>query len=179
MYKKSIQLFLFSTLCCSASVWAAGALKQGLWEMTMKSDAMKAMPKMSPEQMEQMRKMGVNIPLMQDGGMVMKVCVTKEMAERDQPPQNEQMGAECKSRNFQRSGSNYSVDIVCDGPHMKGEGKGQGTFSGNERFNSTYDFKGTSGGKPTAMHQETSGKWLAADCGDVKPASDYMRKPMQ
>ncbi|MGZ3157755.1 MAG: DUF3617 domain-containing protein [Burkholderiaceae bacterium] len=179
MYKKSIQLFLFSTICCSAAVWAAESLKPGLWEMTMKSDAMKAMPKMTPEQMEQMRKMGVNLPQMQDGGMVMKVCITKEMAERDPASQTHQVGSECKSKNFQRSGSNYSVDIVCDGAHMKGEGKGQGTFSGNERFTSTYDFKGTSGGRPVTQHQETSGKWMGADCGDVKPVGNYMKKNMQ
>ncbi|HEY8102551.1 MAG TPA: DUF3617 domain-containing protein [Burkholderiaceae bacterium] len=180
MNKKTIQLFLFFTLCCSASVWAAGTLKPGLWEMTMKSDAVKSMPKMTPEQIEQMRKMGVNMPLMQDGGMVMKVCISKEMAERDQPPpQAHQNNSGCKSKNFQRTGSNYSVDIVCDGPHMKGDGKAQGTFSGNEHFNSTYDFKGTSGGRPVAQHQETSGKWLGADCGDIKPVDSYMRKNMQ
>ncbi|MGZ3237382.1 MAG: DUF3617 domain-containing protein [Burkholderiaceae bacterium] len=179
MNKKIIQLFLFSIIYCSASVWAAGTLKPGLWEMTMKSDAMKSMPKMTPEQIEQMRKMGANMPLMQDGGMVMKMCVTKEMAERDQPPQTHQVGSECKSKNSQRTGSNYSVDIVCDGPHLKGEGKAQGTFSGNDHFNSTYDFKGTSGGRPVAQHQETSAKWLGADCGDVKPVDSYMRKNMQ
>ncbi len=179
MNKKSISVFLFSAIGFSVTGWAAETLKPGLWEMTMKSDAMKAMPKMTPEQIEQMRKMGVNMPLMQDGGMVMKMCVTKEMAERQQPPQTHQVGSECKSKNFQRTGSNYSVDIVCDGPNMKGEGKGSGTFAGNDRFSSIYDFKGTSHGKPVAQHQETSGKWLGADCGDVKPVGNTMRKNMQ
>jgi hypothetical protein len=62
---------------------------------------------------------------------------------------------------------------------MKGKGKGQGTFSGGERFTSTYDFKGTSGGRPVAQHQETSGKWLGADCGNVRPVGNYLRKNMQ
>jgi hypothetical protein len=180
MYKKSISIFLLSTICCSASVWAAGTLKPGLWEMTMKSDAMKDMPKMTPQQMEQMRKMGANIPLMQDGGMVMKMCVSKEMAERDQaPPQTSQNSSECKSKNFQKTGSNYSVDIVCNGSHLKGEGKAHGTFSGGESFHSVYDFKGTSGARPVTQHQETSGKWLGADCGNVKPVSEYMHKGQQ
>jgi hypothetical protein len=179
MYKKTISVFLFSAITCSTAVWADSTLKPGLWEMTVKSDAMKSMPKMSAEQMEQMRKLGVNMPLMQDGGMVMKVCVSKEMAEQNQLPQTNQVGSECKSKNFQKTGSNYSVDIVCDGSHMKGEGKGQGTFAGNDRFNSTYDFKGTTDGRPVAQHQETSGKWTAADCGDIKPVGNYLRKNMQ
>jgi hypothetical protein len=179
MYKKTMAVLLLSTMCYSTTVWADSTLKPGLWEMTVKSDAMKSMPKMSAEQIEQMRKLGVNMPLMQDGGMVMKVCVSKEMAEQNQMPQTNQVGSECKSKNFHRTGSNYSVDVVCDGPHMKGEGKGQGTFSGNERFNSIYDFKGTTDGSPVAQHQETSGKWLTVDCGDVKPAGNYLRKNMQ
>lgn len=179
MNNKYISFFLFSALCCSASAWAVDTLKPGLWEMTVKSDAMKALPKMTPEQMEQMRKRGVNMPLMQDGGMLMKICVTKEMAERKLPPQAGQAGSECKSKNFQRTGSTYSIDIVCDGPNMKGEGKGQGTFAGNDHFKSTYDFKGTAHGKPVAQHQETSGKWVGAVCGDVKPVGNAARKNMQ
>jgi hypothetical protein len=180
MYKKSISLFLCSAIYCSPAAWAAGPMKPGLWEMTMKSDATAAMPKMSPQQLEQMRKMGVYPPQMQNGAMVVKVCFTKEMAERDQfPPRTQQHGSECRSKNFQRSATNYSVDIVCDGPHIKGEGKGIGTFTGNEYFTSTYDFKGTARGKPVAQHQESSGKWLGADCGDIKPVGSYLPKNMQ
>ena len=54
---------------------AAGKMKAGLWEMSIKSDAMKAMPKMSAAQMEQMKKMGVNMPIMEDGVMKTKVCI--------------------------------------------------------------------------------------------------------
>jgi hypothetical protein len=178
MYKKSMPLFLLSAICCSTG-WAAGPMKPGLWEMTMKSDTVKSMPKISPQQMEQMRRMGINMPQMQDGAMTMKMCITREMAERDQAPPQGRNDSECQSRNFQRSGSNYSVDIVCDGPHMKGEGKGHGTFSGNESFTSVYDFKGTAGGRPVTQHHETTGKWLGADCGDVKPMGNFMDRKMQ
>jgi hypothetical protein len=109
----------------------------------------------------------------------MDMCITKEMAARDKvPPLGRQNDSECQSRNFQQTGNNYSVDIVCDGPHMKGEGKGHGTFSGNESFTSTYDFKGTAGGHPVTQHHETTGKWLSADCGDVKPMGNFMGKKM-
>lgn len=175
MYKKPMSILLFLALGSSSAAWAAGAMKAGLWEMTTKSDAMKSMPKMSPQQLEQMRKMGMNMPQMQDGAMVSKICISKAMAEREQPvPHPQEKEAQCQSKNFQRSGSSYSVDIICDGPRLKGEGKAQGTYSGNDRYTSTYDFKGMSGDKPISHHQESTGKWLGADCGDVKPMDELM-----
>jgi len=158
-------------ICCAASapaVWAAGKMKPGLWEMSMKSDAFKNMPKMSAEQMAQMRKMGVNVPHMQDGAVVSKVCVTKEMAEREQPPMARNESG-CQVKNFQQSGNAYSSEIVCDGPEMKGTGKVKGTFAGDTSYTSTYDFKGTAHGQPVSNRHESSGKWLASDCGAVKP----------
>lgn len=160
-------------ICCAAGssgAWAAEKMKPGLWEMSMKSDAFKNMPKMSADQMAQMRKMGVNVPQMQDGAVVSKVCITKEMAERDQAPMGRNESG-CQSKNFQRSGNAYSSDIVCDGPDMKGMGKVKGTFAGDTGFTSTYEFKGTAHGQPVNNRHESSGKWLAADCGAIKPAT--------
>jgi len=157
-------------LCLLASsATAATQMKPGLWEMTMKSDAMKNMPKIPPEQMEQMRKMGMNVPQMEDGGMVTKVCITREMAERNQAPGMERNDMGCQTKNMQQSGNSYSADIVCNGADMKGEGKATGSFAGDQRFTSAYEFKGTMHGKPVSQKQESSGKWLAADCGSVQP----------
>lgn len=161
-------------ICCAAAVpaaWAAGQMKPGLWEMSMKSDAFKAMPKMSPQQMEHMRKMGVAVPQMQAGALVSKVCVTKEMAAREQlPMERNEVG--CHSKNFQRSGNAYSGEVICDGEAMKGTGKVRGTFSGDTGFASINDFKGSVHGQPVSQRSETSGKWLSADCGSVKPATE-------
>lgn len=168
---KKIAKLLFITIgcVCSVTAFAAGHMKPGLWQITSKSDMMKNMPKMPPEQLEKMRQMGINIPTMQDGAMTTKMCVTKEMAERDQPPHGAQERIGCKPANVQYAGNSYSSDIVCDGPMMKGEGKVKGTFSDGVSYNSTYDFKGTSHGRPVDQHMESSGKWMGADCGDVKP----------
>jgi hypothetical protein len=160
----------------AGQAFADDRIKPGLWEMTMKSDMMKSMPKIPPEQMEQMRKLGISLPDMRDGAMVTKVCITKEMAAQDHPPMMDSKDTGCQSKNYQRSGNSYSVDIVCDGRHMKGEGKAKGVFSGSDSFSSTYDFKGTAEGRPVTQHHETSGKWLAADCGDVKPMSAMLPK---
>jgi hypothetical protein len=175
MQKTAIALTMLTLITTAATVWAAGPMKAGLWEMTTKSDAMKSMPKMSPEQMEQMKKMGVNIPQMKEGGMVVKVCISKEMAERDQPPMGHNESG-CESKNFRRQGNGYSMDIVCDNAHMKGTGTVKGTYSSGEGFTSVYDFKGTAQGRPVNSHSESSGKWLGASCGDVKPMGSMMKK---
>jgi hypothetical protein len=176
MQKTALSMLTLSMLCLSATVWAAGAMKPGLWEMTIKSDAMKSMPKIPPEQMQKMREMGINMPQMQDGGMVTTVCISKEMAAREQPPEMNHKESGCQSKNFQRTGSSYSVDVICDGPHLKGEGKAKGTFSDAERFSTTYDFKGSAQGHPVNQHHESSGKWVGADCGNVKTVEEMMPK---
>ena len=169
MKKAAMSALLVVLMCSSSAVWAAGKMKPGLWEMTVKTDAMKNMPKLSAEQQEQMRKAGVNLPNMQDGGMTMKMCMTKEMTEREQTPGSGQSQLGCESKNAQQSGNSYSVDIVCNSATMKGEGKMKGVFNGSESYSSTYDFKGTVHGRPTTQHHESNGKWLSADCGSVKP----------
>jgi hypothetical protein len=172
----AIPALLLSLLSVSITATAAGQLKPGLWEMTVKSDAVKSMPNIPPAQLEQMRKMGIDVPQMKDGAMLTKVCISKKMAERDEPPVTAQNQAGCQPKNYQRSGNGYSVDVVCDGPMMKGEGKARGTFAGGEKFTSTYDFNGSMHGQPVSQHQESSGKWLGADCGSVKPLDELLPK---
>jgi hypothetical protein len=175
MRKTTSSILMLCLLSASAAVSAAGQMKPGLWEMTMKPDAMKNMPKIPSEQMEQMRKMGITMPQMQDGGIAQKVCITKEMAERDGTPQMHMAETGCQSKNFASTGNTYSGNIICNGPTLKGEGKVKGTFSGNERFSSTYEFKGTAEGQPVNQRSENSGKWLSADCGDVKPVGEAVQ----
>lgn len=176
MHRIAMSVLMFGTLCFSSMAWAAGQIKPGLWEMTMKSDAMKNMPKIPPEQLKKMREMGITMPHMQEGGMVTKVCISRQMAEREQPPEMNQNQSGCQTKNYQRASSSYSMDIICDGPNMKGEGKVKGTYSGSENFSSTYNFKGLAHGRPVDQHHESSGKWLSADCGDLKPMDNASPK---
>ena len=57
MRKTVLLIAMFSMYTCVTAASAADRMKPGLWSMTIKSDAMKNMPKMSPDQMEAMRKM--------------------------------------------------------------------------------------------------------------------------
>jgi len=170
---------LVPVLCAAllaAGAAHAGQMKPGLWEMTMKSDAMKNLPKIPPEQMEQMRKMGIAVPQMSDQGMVTRVCISKAMAERDQTPEMAKPQHGCETKNLTRSGNSYAVDIVCNSPQLKGQGTAKGSFSGNESFSSTYEFKGTANGQPVSERHESKGRWLGADCGNLPPVDAMMKK---
>ncbi len=175
-------LFPISLLALAAvgsHAWAAGQMKPGLWEMTMKSDELKAMPpipELPPEQLKQMRDMGIEMPVMRGGGMVSKVCITKEMAARDEPATADVKEMGCETKNYKTSGGQYSFDLVCNSPEMKGQGKVSGVFAGNESFSSRYQFKGTAHGEKVDQKHETTGKWISADCGTVKPVSAPTKK---
>ena len=147
----------------------ASPMNPGLWELKMESDQMKQMPqpKISPQQAEQMRKMGIKLPEQRDGGMIMKVCYTKKMlAERDIPAtQNDQ---ECKPANMSRSGNSFSGQIICDGPNMKGTGTVQGTMTATS-YQFTSSFDGSMGGQPVKHTTKMTGTFISADCGDIKP----------
>jgi hypothetical protein len=161
----------------SAGLNAAGTTRPGLWEMSMKSDQMRQMPNVPPEQIEQMRRMGVEIPTMREGAMIQRVCITPEMASRNQTPDLGREPGDCKLNSHDRSGNTYRADIVCDGAQLKGNGTIKGTMNGDTGFRSTYDFKGTSRGQPVTQHHETQGKWLSADCGNVRPLGETMGGP--
>jgi len=167
MHKIVLSVLLCSLLATPAITLAASPMNPGLWEMTMQSDEMKNQPQMSPQQAEQMRKMGMNVPEMRNGAMVIKVCYTKEMLSKDELP-GKQDDQECQAKNQKRSGNNFSSDIVCNGKNVKGKGTIKGTYS-STRFQSDYKFVGTNGGQPANTKHTTTGTFLGADCGNVKP----------
>lgn len=164
----AVLMLLTSSLSAPAAM-AGDKLKPGLWEVKLKSDAMKDIPKISPEQLEQMRSMGIHVPQIQPDGIVTQICLTQEMVEKEQMPmaQNE---SGCQAKNYQRNANSYSVDIYCSGTGLKGNGVVRGKIVDSENFSSTYEFKGTAHGQPVTQRHDSTGRWLAAKCGNVKPA---------
>src|SRR3569833_2567198 len=156
MKKTVLSLLMCSLLFRAVGALAAGQMKPGLWEITMKSDAMKNMPKIPPEQLKKMREMGIDMPQMSDGGMVTKVCITKEMAERDQPMEMTQRETGCQTKNSQKTGNSYTTNLVCDGPAMQGAGKIKGTLSGTKHKTTTKKNKKNMHGQPVNEHQESN-----------------------
>ncbi len=150
----------------------------GLWEhsFTMKSQSGQIESAMSqmqeqlaslpPEQRQMMEQMmaaqGVS---MGPSGNTVKVCITEEDAARDEVPQ---MDGDCSQQVVERSGNTVKVTFSCAGdPPTSGEGEvtfiSPKAYTGKAVINTVVD------GKPERMNIEQTGKWLSADCGDIKP----------
>jgi hypothetical protein len=174
----------------AAATFAAGTacaqsqMKPGLWEMshTMRSasgqmeqqmaQAQQQMANMPPEQRkmmeEMMAKRGVKMGGGGPGSMTVKACVTKEMVERNEMPTQDR--GDCK-KTVNRSGNTVKMSFTCTNPPSTGEG--QFTFSSPEAYTMKMVVNTQVQGRPETMNMEGTGKWLGADCGDIKP----MRTP--
>ena len=181
--------FAFATAAAIAALPAAAqSLKPGLWEVTNKmqggsgqmQDAMAGMQKqmasMPPEQRkmieEQMAKSGVKMGSAGPaGGMSVKICMTKEMVEKNEVPAQQ---GDCKTTSQGRSGNTMKMAFACTNPPSSGEG--QVTFSGSEAYTSRMSVSTRVDGKPEKIDMEGSGKWLGSDCGNVKPMGPAAKK---
>jgi len=95
--------------------------------------------------------------------MAMQMCFTKEMVERNDVP----MQDGCKVTQNQRSGKTQKFAFSCSNPPSSGEG--QVTYESPEAYTSHMTVKTTVAGKAETTTMDASGKWLKADCGNVKP----------
>lgn len=167
----------------------AQKVSPGLWEnsMTMKSgggemDGAMArmkdeMARMTPEQRKMMEdmmaKQGVSVGAGGVGGaggagsqaISAKVCITPEMALRDEMPQQD---GNCKQTAKERSGNTLRYKFTCGGDKPS-SGEGEVTFVSDKQHKGKTMINTTINGKPARMEMEHSGKWLAADCGNIAP----------
>lgn len=159
----------------------AQTMKPGLWEINnkMQSDSgemekamanmEKQMAGMPPEQRKQMQdmmaKQGVAMGPGAGGGMSMKVCMTKEMAERNEMPSQQQ--GDCKTTHSPRSGNTMKFAYTCT--QLPSSGEGLITFVSDTAYTMKMASTTTVKGKAEKMNMDASGKWLSADCGNIKP----------
>jgi len=159
----------------TAAAQSAPKIKPGLWEMHVEQekngqktpdasermrDHMKAMPPERRKQFEEMMKQrGVNPAA---GGAV-KICYTQKMLEHN--ALSDQGG--CKTDFSERSASSWKWHSVC--PQLNYEGDGEARFPDSENFVVKSSGVSTSGGTTVKVNSTRTGKWLGADCGDVKP----------
>ena len=177
-----------AALAVAATGAVAQNLKPGLWEVTQKmqmggnpqmdqamAEMQKQMASMPPEQRKAMQDMmaknGVQMGSAGAGGMSMKMCMTKEMAERNEIPANQ---GDCKTTSQQRTGNTMKMAFTCANPPSSGEG--QFTFMGSDAYTMKMNVKSTVRGKPESMTMDGSGKWLGADCGSIKPMAAPAKK---
>jgi hypothetical protein len=174
--------------CCTAVLAAmaclpatAQSLKPGLWEISNKMDnpqvnqamaqMQQQMAQMPPEQRKQMEAMmaqrGMKMGTGAGGVTTVQMCMTTEMLARDDAMVQQQQQGDCKMTSQSRSGNTMKVAYACSNPPSTIDG--EYTYKGAEGYSSKMVVKSTQGGKSDTMTIEGTGKWLSADCGNVKP----------
>jgi hypothetical protein len=179
----AIRLAASSVLSCVMLVAvAAGPLpvppvKPGLWEARMSAlDAdghemprpeQAAMSRLSPEararMAEAMKARGVSMP---DANGATKVCLTKDMFESGGWQQMASQ-AGCTTNISTLSSSNWKWHSSCTA--LKSESDGEAVFSSAESYRTKVTTTSTVMGKTNTSTRIVQGKWLGADCGDIKP----------
>ncbi len=170
-----------------ASLGAQAQQKPGLWEISSKmagggADADKIakaqaqmqaqMAAMSPEQRKMMEgvmakngvQMGAGGP---GGGMTMKVCLTEDMIKRGQMSTGQAAQHGCTSTMSPRVGNTMKMSYTCTQPPSSGEGTF--TFNGPESYTMQMNTRAMRGGTEHQMSMQATGRWLGADCGNIKP----------
>jgi len=162
--------------------WAADILdvKPGLWEqtMTIEMTGMPA-PQVTPEQLAQMPPaLRARMEGMIGGGpqtFTTKVCQTKESLADAQAYARQQNSCTSKLTSMSATKVEYHTDCTgrftgsgdfvverVDPEHTKTTGVLKGVSSTGKKADS---------GQPINQKMTIIGKWLSADCGDVKPFS--------
>ena len=157
----------------------AAAMAPGLWEHSVKFKSQSgemearrahmqaeiaAMPPERRRMVEQMMaKQGVSMGAQ---GMTARSCVTPEQAKRMDPPPMER--GECTQDVVSRSSKSMKLKWACAGKDPS-NGEGEITFTSDKTFTGHAIVNSMRNGKPDRMDMDTTGRWLGADCGDVKP----------
>lgn len=161
---------------------SAQNMKPGLWQINHKMQSSNAqleqamaqmrehMANMSPEQRKAMEAMmakhGVTMPSADpEGTIVMKMCMTKEMAAHNRVPIQHQ--GNCTHTQSPVVGNTMKISFQCTQPPASGEG--QVTFNGDDAYALTMKITSTANGKPETVSMDATGKWLGANCGNIKP----------
>jgi hypothetical protein len=169
------------TLAAAAFAVNASAqnLKPGLWEVTnnMKTGSgemeksmaqmQQQMASMPPEQRKMMEDMMAKQGMKMGApgrAMSVKQCLTKDMVERNDLPAQQ---GDCRTTKQQRSGNVLKFSVACTNPASTSEG--QVTFVSPESYTMKMNVNTTAGGRPETMTMDSSGKFLSADCGSIKP----------
>lgn len=168
---------LTALFCLTLGALAARAqvapLKPGLWQVQIDrevngqkapdmADRLKNMPPERRAQIEAMMKQrGIDA-----SGNTLKVCHTRESLD-SKTFVNPHL--DCKTTYTSRTDTSWKSHTSCPSSHL--ESDGEITFLNSENYTVKTSSTMQSGGQTKLSHTTSTGKWLSADCGDVKPIS--------
>jgi hypothetical protein len=165
-------------LACGPGLAQPARMQPGLWEqqVTMKSASgqMEAQMAQMQQQLASMpseqRKMVEDMMARQGAGMggkpnTVRLCISPEQAERSEVAQHD---GNCRQEVLQRNGSTLRYRFSCTGDHAA-SGEGEYTLASPTRYSGRSTVLMQVQGKPEKLDMTTSGRWVAADCGAIKP----------
>ena len=164
-------------------------MKPGLWEVRNRvtsansqmarqmAQMRKQLAGMTPAQrahMEQIMRQhgGAGLPTVTDDGMVVRVCVTREMAERKELPV--QQSGNCTQRRVDEAGNGARIAFSCIHPPASGEGRLQ--MTGETAYTMQVDMVAGSGKRKETTSISGAGTWLGDDCGALAAPDPARRK---
>jgi len=162
----------FTLVAISASGQVA-PIKPGLWQIQMEretngqkspdmSERLKNMPPERRAQVEAaMKQRGI-----ENGGNTVKVCQTREMLD---PTKFVNPLPDCKTTYSSRTNSSWKSHTSCSQNRL--ESDSEIIFAGPESYTVKTTSTLQSAGQTKTTHMTSTGKWLSADCGDIKPLS--------
>jgi hypothetical protein len=161
---------------------AAQDLKPGLWELSNKvssadgqmqsamAEMQKQLASMSPEQRKTVQQMmernGVQMSVGAGGALSSRMCMTKEMIQRKEFPVQE---GDCTQKVTPMGANKMKIAFSCTRPPASGEG--EMTLDSDTSYRAKMHVKGTDGGRQQIVDMDVTGKWLGADCGNIRPMS--------
>ena len=180
--RKILALATAALLAMAAASAGAQTMKPGLWEMTNKmggspeidqamAQLQQQMANMPPEQRKMMedmmakKGMGMGMGGVSPGGIVVKACITKEMAERNQLPM--QHSGDCTNTISDKTSTGMKMKFTCTNPPSSGEG--QFNFLGDSAYTLKMKISTAAQGKPQVTTVDGSGKWVTSECGNITP----------
>ena len=177
---KILAPILFLACTCASLTAGAQTMKPGLWSLSNQmtssdpqlAQAMSAMQQhmanMSPEQRQQMQKMmqqnGMQLDIGAGGAVQTKLCMTREMAERKEFPVQQ---GDCKQTFTQQSSTRGHIAFSCTKPKVSGEG--DVTADSDTSYRARMKIKSEEQGHNQVVDMDVTGKWLSADCGNIRP----------
>jgi hypothetical protein len=194
---KTIQALLLALLALAGTQASAQKLAPGLWEntSTMKGQGAEAeaararmqeqMAKMPPEQRKMLEQMmakqgagggvsaGSAMDMMAGKPTTMRVCITPEQAARDFAPPTE---SRCKIDSRDRDGNTLRMKMNCSGEPASTSDI-EMTFASDRAYSGKVVVNTVDKGQTRRIDITQAGRWVAADCGGVKPMGTMPTPP--
>ncbi len=157
-------IILLLTAMIAAPALAATQLKPGQWSMSINMQ-MAGMPQLSPEQLAQMKEMGIDMPFLSGKPTIVPQCITPEQASLKKPiDTSSNPDDQCSIKNYKQTGKTVSGDMVCTGD-LKAKGRFEMTVNSETSYTGKWTLKGvTKDGQPIDQTTDIDAKWVKAKC---------------